>query len=113
MFKHLPKLNKQLADINIKIEKKKTGNILVAGTFNTDTGAGVSFGIEDKNIFGSGNGISSNFLINSEDLKFDVNFTQYPILNQNLTNTYTILIKIMIIQIRLVIKLQERYWLFY
>ena len=84
-------IDKQLADINIKIEEeKKTGNILVAGTFNTDTGAGISFGIEDKNIFGSGNSISSNFLINSEDLKFDVNFTQYPILNPNLTNTYTI-----------------------
>ena len=35
-------------------------------------GAGVTFGIEDKNIFGSGNSINSNFSINSEDLKFDL-----------------------------------------
>ena len=81
----------QLVDININIqEEKKTGNILAAGTFNSDTGAGLNFGIEDKNILGSGNSISSSFLINSEDLKFDINYIQYPVLNPNLTNTYTI-----------------------
>ena len=26
---------------------------MLAGTFNADTGLGVTFGIEDKNIFGS------------------------------------------------------------
>tara|TARA_B100000963_G_scaffold18236_1_gene13943 strand:+ start:7196 stop:9433 length:2238 start_codon:yes stop_codon:yes gene_type:complete len=84
-------LNNQLADIIIDIdEETKTGNILVAGTFNADTGAGLSFGIEDKNIFGSGNSVSSNFTGNSEDIKFDLNYIQYPILNPNLTNTYTI-----------------------
>ncbi len=83
--------NNQLADITIDIdEETRTGNILVAGTFNADTGAGLSFGIEDKNIFGSGNSISSNFSINSEDVKFSANFKQYPILNPDLTNTYTI-----------------------
>jgi outer membrane protein insertion porin family len=81
----------QLAEITLDIdEEKKTGNILVAGTLNSDTGAGLTFGIEDKNIFGSGNSISSNFTVNSEDLKFDLNYVQYPILNPNLTNTYTI-----------------------
>ena len=50
-----------LADITINIEEQKTGNVLVAGTFNADTGAGLNFGIEDKNIFGSGNSISSDF----------------------------------------------------
>ncbi len=81
----------QLVDISINIdEEKKTGNILAAGTFNSDTGAGLTFGIEDKNILGSGNSISSNFSINSEDLKFDINYIQYPVLNPNLTNTYTI-----------------------
>ncbi len=81
----------QLAEITLDIdEEKKTGNILVAGTLNSDTGAGLTFGIEDKNIFGSGNSISSNFTVNSEDLKFDLNYVQYPILNPNLTNTYSI-----------------------
>ena len=84
-------VNDQIADISINIdEETKTGNLLLAGTFNADTGAGLTLGIEDKNIFGSGNSISSNFSVNSEDLKFDINYIQYPLLNPNLTNTYTI-----------------------
>ena len=84
-------INNQLADIIIDIdEETKTGNILLAGTFNSDTGVGVTLGLEDKNIFGSGNSLSSNFVVNSEDLKFDINYIQYPILNPNLTNTYSI-----------------------
>ena len=84
-------INDQIADVIINIDEEiKTGNILLAGTFNADTGAGLTFGIEDKNIFGSGNSISSNFSINSEDLKFDINYVQYPLLNPDLTNTYTI-----------------------
>ena len=84
-------INDQYADITLDIdEEKKTGNILVAGTLNSDTGVGLTFGVEDKNIFGSGNSIKSNVTINSEDLKFDLNYVQYPILNPNLTNTYTI-----------------------
>ena len=85
------KINNQLADITIDIDEEvKTGNILLAGTFNADTGAGVTFGIEDKNIYGSGNSINADFMVNSEDLKFSLNFKQYPILNPDLTNTYTI-----------------------
>ena len=81
----------QLADIIINIdEESKTGNILLAGTFNADTGAGLTLGIEDKNIFGSGNSLSSNFTANSEDLKFDIKYVQYPLLNPNLTNSYSI-----------------------
>ena len=84
-------IDNQLADITIDIDEEvKTGNILLAGTFNADTGAGITFGIEDKNIFGSGNSINSDFSVNSEDLKFSLNFKQYPILNPDLTNTYTI-----------------------
>ena len=84
-------LNNQLADIIINInEETKTGNLLLAGTFNSDTGVGISLGLEDKNIFGSGNSLRSNFIVNSEDLKFDINYVQYPILNPNLTNTYSI-----------------------
>ena len=84
-------ITNQLADLNINVEEEtKTGNLLVAGTFNADTGAGLTFGIEDKNIFGSGNSVSSNFTANSEDLKFDINYIQYPLLNPNLTNTYSL-----------------------
>ncbi len=85
------KIEDQLVDINLDIDEElKTGNILLAGTFNADTGAGLSFGIEDKNIFGSGNSINGNFSINSEDIKFSLSYKQYPILNPDLTNTYTI-----------------------
>ena len=84
-------IDNQLVDLTIDInEQTKTGNILLAGTFNADTGAGITFGIEDKNIAGSGNSLSSDFLVNSEDLKFSINYKQYPILNPDLTNTYTI-----------------------
>ncbi len=83
--------NNQLADINIDIdEETKTGNLLLAGTFNSDIGVGVTVGLEDKNIAGSGNSLRSNFIVNSEDLKFDINYVQYPVLNPNLTNTYSI-----------------------
>ena len=45
-------INNQLVDITIDVdEETKTGNILLAGTFNADTGAGVNFGIEDDKIF--------------------------------------------------------------
>ena len=84
-------IDNQLVDLTIDInEQTKTGNILLAGTFNADTGAGITFGLEDKNIAGSGNSLSSDFLVNSEDLKFSINYKQYPILNPDLTNTYTI-----------------------
>ena len=84
-------INNQLADIILDIdEETKTGNILLAGTFNADTGAGLTFGIEDQNVFGTGNSVSSNFSGNSEDIKFDLNYIQYPILNPNLTNIYSI-----------------------
>lgn len=76
-------------DIDIK-ENKKTGNVLLAGTFNTDTQFGLTFGVEDKNFLGSGNILDANFDINSENLKFDINYTHYPISNPFLSNTYSI-----------------------
>ena len=80
-----------LANINIEIDEEiKTGNILFAGTYDSDTQFGLTFGIEDKNVFGSGNILDSNFTLNSEDIKFDLNFTQFPLNNPNLSNTYSI-----------------------
>lgn len=71
-------------------EEKKTGNILAAATYDTDTDLGIMLGIEDKNIAGSGNILNSNFKINAEDLKFDINYTQFPLINPFLSNTYSI-----------------------
>ena len=71
-------------------EETKTGNLLFAGTYNTDTQLGFTFGIEDKNFNGSGNMVDANFNINSENLKFDVNYTEFPLFNPNISNTYSI-----------------------
>lgn len=81
----------QNADLNFTIEEeKKTGNILFAGTFDSDTELGFMFGIEDKNFAGSGNIIDANFNINSENIKYDINYTQFPLSNPFLSNTYSI-----------------------
>jgi len=83
--------NEDSAFLDISIEENtKTGNILLAGSFNADVGVGVNFGIEDANFFGSGNRIKSNFSINSEDLKFDINYTSYPLFNPNFSNSYSL-----------------------
>ena len=71
-------------------EEKKTGNILAAATYDTDTELGIMLGIEDKNIAGSGNILSSNLKINTEDLKYDINYTQFPLFNPFLSNTYSL-----------------------
>ena len=79
------------ADLSFTIdEQKKTGNLLFAGTFNSDTELGFTLGIEDKNFGGSGNILDANFNINSEDVKFDLNYTQFPLTNPFLSNTYSI-----------------------
>lgn len=96
-FSYIKNTNIELEDTNEKTnisltvdEEKKTGNILLAGTYDTDTNLGIMLGIEDKNIAGSGNVLDANFKVNSENLKFDLNFTQFPLRNPFLSNTYTI-----------------------
>ena len=49
-------------------EEVKTGNLIFAGTFDTDTEFGINFGITDENILGTGNKVNADFNINSEDL---------------------------------------------
>lgn len=71
-------------------ENKKTGNILFGAQADADVGLGLQFSIEDKNMFGNGNSLNSNFSINSEDLKFSINYTRYPISNPYLTDTFSI-----------------------
>ena len=79
------------SDLNLTIEEEtKTGNVLLAGTYDSDTNLGLMFGIEDKNFAGTGNILDLNFKINSEDLKYDLNYTQFPLTNPFLSNTYTV-----------------------
>lgn len=83
--------DKNATDIDFTIEEqKKTGNLLLAGTFNSDTQLGFTLGLEDKNFAGSGNIIDANFNINSENIKFDLNYTQFPLANPFLSNTYSL-----------------------
>lgn len=87
-------INKRLndnVDLDFTIDEvKNTGNVLLAATFNTDTEFGINFAIQDKNLFGSGNIINANFDVNTENLKFDINYTQFPISNPYLSRSYSI-----------------------
>ena len=84
-------LENNLTDISLTIdEQKKTGNLLFAGTYNSDTQLGFTLGLEDKNIAGSGNILDANFNINSENIKFDFNYTQFPLSNPYLSNSYSV-----------------------
>ena len=71
-------------------ENKKTGNLLLAGTFNGDTGIGAAIGINDSNILGTGNEVSANFNVNVEKAIFDMSYKQYAYNNPNLSNFYRI-----------------------
>lgn len=71
-------------------ENKKTGNLLVAGTFSSDIGPGFSIGINDTNIFGSGNEIKFNITLNSENADFDILYKQYPSYSRKIYNNYFI-----------------------
>ena len=54
-------INANQADINFEVdENKKTGNITLAGFFSSDIGLGLGLGINDINIFGTGNELKLN-----------------------------------------------------
>ena len=78
-------------NLNFTIDEvKKTGNVLLAGTYDTDTQIGFSLRLDDKNFRGSGNAIDANLNLNSEDLKFDFSYTLYPLFNPYISNSYSI-----------------------
>ena len=79
------------ADIIIDIdENKKTGQIMAAGTFSGDVGAGLSLGIKDNNLLGSGNNLDTEFMINEENTLFTISLRHYPILSSKINNSYSI-----------------------
>ena len=84
-------VNDDISDLIITVdENKKTGSILAAASFSGDTGAGLSLGLKDYNILGTGNEINSSFNLNTEQTRFDIKYSQYPLLNPNLRNDYSI-----------------------
>lgn len=79
------------ADISIDInENKKTGQIMAAGTFSGDVGAGLTFGVSDSNIFGSGNNLNTNFNLNNENAQFEISLIQYPLASSKIQNSYSL-----------------------
>lgn len=83
--------NNNKIDLDVMVnENKKTGNLLLAGSFTGDLGLGLTLGLNDFNFIGSGNELNSSFTINSEQTNFSVNYKQYPINNSNLYNNYSI-----------------------
>ena len=85
------KVNDNISDLIITVdENKKTGSILAAASFSGDTGAGLSLGLKDYNILGTGNEINSSFNLNTEQTRFDIKYSQYPLLNPNLRNDFLI-----------------------
>lgn len=79
------------SDLNIEIDENlKTGNFFFAATGSSDLGLGLGAGINDNNIFGSGNQINLDFTLNSENIIFDFNFIQYPYYSPTLRNNYSI-----------------------
>mgnify|MGYP001299204308 CR=1 FL=1 len=84
-------VNDNISDIIITVdENKKTGSVLAAASFTGDVGAGFSLGLKDYNILGTGNEINSSFNLNTEQTRFDIKYSQYPLLNPNLRNDYLI-----------------------
>ncbi len=83
--------NEGKTDIILKVdENTKTGQIMAAGTFSNDIGAGLSLGIKDNNVLGTGNNLDANFSINDENSRFNIAFTHYPISTSKLSNKYSI-----------------------
>ena len=83
--------NDGIVDIIVDIdENKKTGQIMAAGSFSGDVGAGLQLGIKDTNIFGSGNNLDTTFLINDENTRFNISLKHYPIVSSKISNQYTI-----------------------
>ena len=79
------------ANINFIInENDKTGNLLASATYDADTQLGFNFGIDDKNFLGTGNEIDANIATNSENIKFNLEYVQYPISKPLLSNIYNI-----------------------
>ena len=94
-FRYINEVNPEIIEdgssvsVNLDInENKKTGNILLAATANSDTGLGASFGVNDDNIFGLGDRIQSSISFNSKSLLFNIDYQQYLTSNPYLSNRY-------------------------
>lgn len=87
----LSEVKNNSADIIVDIvENEKSGNLFIAGGYNADTGAGLSLGISDNNILGTGNKIDTNLSLNQENIFFDIGVVQKSTKNSNLISRYSL-----------------------
>ena len=84
-------INNNKADINFDIdENKKTGNISLAGFFSSDIGLGLGFGINDINLFGTGNELRFDSNISSENIFFNLSYIVTNSNNSDFKSSYSI-----------------------
>ena len=84
-------INANQADINFVVdENKKTGNVTLAGFFSSDIGLGLGLGINDINVFGTGNELKLNSSISTENIFFNLSYIATNKKNSNLKNSYSI-----------------------
>ena len=84
-------INANQADINFEVdENKKTGIITLAGFFSSDIGLGLGLGINDINIFGTGNELKLNSSLSTENIFFNLSYIATNKKNSNLKNSYSI-----------------------
>ena len=84
-------INNGSSDLDIIIDENlKTGSLFFAATGSSDLGLGLSFGINDANILGTGNQLNTNFSLNSEKFVFDVSAIHYLYSNSKIRNNYSI-----------------------
>ena len=84
-------INDNQADISFDIaENKKTGNFTLAGFFSSDVGLGLGLGINDINIFGTGNELKLNSSLSSENILFNLSYIATNKNNSNIKSSYSI-----------------------
>ena len=84
-------INDNQADIIFDIaENKKTGNFTLAGFFSSDVGLGLGLGINDINIFGTGNELKLNSSLSSENILFNLSYIATNKNNSNIKSSYSI-----------------------
>ena len=69
------KKNDDLVDIDIEVEEQPTGSIS-AGIGIGSTGSTISSGLEERNLFGTGNSVFSNISLGTEKISGNINLVQ-------------------------------------
>jgi len=72
---NISKKNDNLVDLDIKVEEQPTGSIS-AGIGIGSSGSTISSGLEERNLFGTGNSLFSNVSLGTEKISGNINLVQ-------------------------------------